>query len=29
MGEIADYHVEQYSSGNWGMPINKNYQRRM
>lgn len=28
MGEIADYHVKQYSSGNLGMPINKNYQRR-
>lgn len=27
MGEIADYHVEQYSSGRWGMPTN-NYQRR-
>jgi hypothetical protein len=27
MGEIADYHVEMFSSGKWGMPTN-NYQRR-
>lgn len=26
MGDIADYHVEQYSSGKWGMP--NNTQRR-
>jgi hypothetical protein len=26
MGEIADYHVGQYTSGRWGQPIN-NYQR--
>lgn len=25
MGEIADYHVEQYASGRWGMP---NYKQR-
>jgi hypothetical protein len=28
MGEIADYHVEQYSSGRWGTPTNNNYQGR-
>lgn len=27
MGEIADYHVEQYASGKWGMPTN-NFKRR-
>lgn len=27
MGEIADYHVEMFSSGKWGMP-NNNYKRR-
>ncbi|MEW8987479.1 MAG: hypothetical protein AB2401_10850, partial [Bacillus sp. (in: firmicutes)] len=29
MGEIADYHVEQFTSGNWGQPVtqrnSKNY----
>lgn len=23
MGEIADYHVNMYSSGKWGVPLNK------
>lgn len=27
MGEIADYHVEQYESGKWGQPTNS-YKRR-
>jgi hypothetical protein len=27
MGEIADYHVDQFTSGRWGMPTN-NYQGR-
>lgn len=24
MGEIADYHVDQYTSGNWGIPTKNN-----
>lgn len=24
MGEIADYHVDQYASGNWGIPAKRN-----
>ena len=27
MGDIADYHVDQFSSGKWGMPINQNIGR--
>lgn len=28
MGDIADYHVEQFASGNWGMPTNKKYKNQ-
>lgn len=28
MGDIADYHVDQFSSGKWGVPTNNNYQGR-
>lgn len=28
MGDIADYHVEQFASGNWGMPYKNNSFRR-
>jgi hypothetical protein len=27
MGDIADYHVDQYTSGRWGMPINQTKRR--
>lgn len=29
MGDIADYHVEQFASGNWGMPSNSNKRRNV
>jgi hypothetical protein len=28
MGEIADYHVEMFSSGRWGMPHNSKKEQR-
>lgn len=29
MGDIADYHIDQYTSGRWGMKINNKNKRRM
>lgn len=29
MGDIADYHVEQFASGRWGMPSNLNKRRNV